>query len=127
MKSNKSGYGKELILDLHDCDSSIFTRIGIKNYLNKLCVLIDMEQCELYFWDDVGVPPEKQQTKPHLKGTSAVQFILTSNITIHALDILGNIYINVFSCKDFNHDKVGQFTAKWFKGVIVNQQIIERL
>ena len=122
-----NNYGKELILDIHYCDSSLFSREAIKNYLNELCLLIDMKQCELHFWDDVGLPPEEHQTEPHLKGTSAVQFLLTSNITIHALDILGNIYINIFSCKDFNHERVAKFSEKWFKGTIINQQVIRRL
>ena len=76
-------YGQELILDLHDCDSSRFTRDDIQRYCEELCELIEMERCDLHFWDDVGVPEAEQQTHPKTKGTSAVQFILTSTIVIH--------------------------------------------
>ena len=65
-------YGTELILDLHDCDASRFTRHHIEQYCSKLCELIDMERCDLFFWDDVGVPEEEQQSHPKTKGTSAV-------------------------------------------------------
>lgn len=119
-------YGKELILDLHHCDSGRFTRKNIRNYFRELCELIDMERCKLSWWDDYGLPPEECQTEPHLKGTSAIQFILTSNITIHTLDLLNNAYINIFSCKDFDADAAMKFSADWFKGKIVNSHLIER-
>jgi len=119
-------YGKELILDLHHCDPVTFTREHIKNYFSKLCDLIDMERCKLSWWDDYGLPPEECQTEPHLKGTSAIQFILTSNITIHTLDLLKKAYINIFSCKDFDADAAIRFSADWFKGEIVNSHVIER-
>jgi len=76
-------YGKELIIDLHNCDSSTFTRKSIRDFFKELCELINMERCKLCWWDDHGVSPEEQQTEPHLKGTTAVQFILTSNITLN--------------------------------------------
>lgn len=119
-------YGKELIIDLHVCDNTTFTRKHIKRYFVELCEIIDMERCKLSWWDDHDVPQEEQQTEPHTKGTTAVQFILTSNIIIHTLDILKNVYINIFSCKDFNEKKAIEFTEYWFKGKIVNSQIIIR-
>jgi len=119
-------YGKELILDIHGCNDSTFTRISIKEYCKQLCKLIDMERCELYFWDDLETPEEEKQTSPHTKGTSAVQFILTSNITIHTLDLLGKVFINIFSCKDFDCDIAADFTENWFKGTIKNRQMVIR-
>ncbi len=120
-------YGKELILDIHNCNPSTFTRTSIRNFFKELCKLIDMKRCELYWWDDYRVPSEEQQTEPHMKGTSAIQFISTSNITIHTLDILGNVYLNIFSCKEFNHDLVLKFSEEWFKGKTVNSQVIKRV
>ncbi len=122
-----NSYGKELILDLHNCDCSTFTRKSIKKYFNLLCKKIEMKAEKLCWWDDYGLEPEFQQKEAHTKGTTAVQFILTSNITIHTLDLLNNVYINVFSCKDFDADLAMKFSEGWFKGKIVNSQIIERL
>lgn len=119
-------YGMELILDIHDCDSSTFNRKSIKNYFERLCALIGMERCKLCWWDDYGVPPEEQQTEPHLKGTSAVQFIKTSTIVIHTLDILKNVYVNVFSCKEFDTLAVKKFTGNWFQGKVVKSYVIRR-
>ncbi len=119
-------YGYELVLDLHGCDPDTFNRASIEDFFKKLCKKIDMTQCDLHFWDDVGVALEEQETEPHLKGTTAIQFIKTSNITIHTLDLLKSVYLNIFSCKDFDPEIVKQFTEKWFKGKIVNNHVIER-
>jgi S-adenosylmethionine/arginine decarboxylase-like enzyme len=119
-------YGNELILDLHKCNPDTFNRKDIKMYFKKLCDLIEMERCKLSWWDDHGLPPEECQTEPHLKGTTAVQFIMTSNIVIHSLDLLGAVYINIFSCKEFDPKVAAEFTEKWFQGEIVNSHFIER-
>lgn len=119
-------YGKELILDIHNCDTSTFTRKSIRKYFKELCTLINMERCKLCWWDDYGVPLEEQETEPHLKGTTAIQFIKTSNITMHTLDLMENVYLNIFSCKDFDSDIVKKFSEQWFKGRIVNSHVIER-
>ena len=119
-------YGKELILDLHNCDPKRFNRAMIRKFFRELCKLIDMQRCELFWWDDKGLPKEERQTEPHLKGTSAVQFIMTSNITIHTLDILKNVYLNIFSCKDFDANKAAEFSQKFLRGKIVNRVVIKR-
>lgn len=119
-------YGKELILDLYNCNPEYFNRIDIERYFEGLCNLIDMKQCEFHFWDDVDVPEDQKQTEPHLKGTSAIQFILTSNITIHTLDLLGSVYINIFSCKDFDGSKAADFSAKFFNGLIRQELMVDR-
>lgn len=122
----QAAYGKELILDLHECSVAVFSRKHIERYLVELCELIDMKREDLFWWDDVGLPEEECQTEPHLKGTSAVQFLLTSNVTIHALDLLGNAYVNIFSCKEFDSDEATSFTMAFFGGCLVNRQEIVR-
>jgi len=120
-------YGKEIIMDLHECDPDTFTRESITNYFETLCDLIDMERCDLHFWDDLDTPEDEKETEEHLVGTSAIQFIKTSNITIHSLDIMKRVYLNVFSCKDFNTHLVVSHTEQWFKGTIVNMKLIRRV
>jgi len=120
-------FGVELILDLHDCDTSTFTRESISRYLEDLCKLIDMKREELYFWDDIDVPEEERQASPHTQGTSAVQFILTSSIVIHTLDQLSSIYINIFSCKEFDPKLAEKFTVDWFGAGNRTARFIERV
>lgn len=120
-------YGKELIIDLHCCDATTFNRKALRAYFKELCELIDMQRAKLVFWDDVGVPEEERQTEAHTTGTSAVQFILTSNITIHTLDIMKRVYVNIFSCKDFNEKIAEKFTQEYFSGTIVQSLTIDRI
>ena len=120
-------YGKELILDLHKCDPKTFTRKNIEKFFAHLCYRIDMEKCELFFWDDEGLPPEECQTDPRLKGISAVQFIMTSNITIHTLDLMERVYLNIFSCKDFKSSIVKETALSYFGGEIVNATTVTRV
>jgi S-adenosylmethionine decarboxylase len=119
-------YGQEVILDLHGCDVTTFTRLKIEEFFEELCELIDMERCDLHFWDDVGVAEDEQQTNPKTKGTSAVQFILTSTIVIHTLDLMKAAYVNIFSCKDFDTDEAAQFTAKWFSSMDWTATVVTR-
>ena len=119
-------YGVELILDLYDCNVDKFCRDAITQCFIELCDLIDVERCDLYFWDDVGVPKEDRQTNPMTVGTSAVQFILTSTIVIHTLDMLESAYINVFSCKEFDPNSATEFLVNWFEARDWSVHTIER-
>lgn len=127
MDESKKPYGYELIMDLHGCDASKFNRTSLDNYFEEVCKAIDMKRCELYFWDDVGLPPEKRQTLPHTKGTSAVQFILTSTIVVHTLDILGAVYVNIFACKPFERKVAEELTKEWFGANGCRTHFIERI
>ena len=120
-------YGIELILDLHGCDASKFTRKSISQYFEELCILIDMQREELHFWDDIGVPDEEKQTSPHTQGTSAVQFILTSSIVIHTLDQLEAVYINIFSCKFYDPKVAEKFSVEWFSAKDHSARFIDRV
>ena len=120
-------YGKELILDMRDCDVSMFKRKHFKRYFTELGALIDVKCADMYFWDDFRVPLEERQTDPRLKGTSAVQFILTSNITVHALDILKTMYVNIFSCDDFDVQEATAFTVSFFKAKEHTQRVLDRV
>jgi len=120
-------YGVELVLDLHGCNAEKFTREDIDRFFTELCCLIDMVKCDVHFFDDVGVPEEEKQTLPHTKGTSAVCFILTSSIVIHTLDILKAVYVNIFSCKEFDQDAAADFTRKWFEAETCDPRFIRRV
>lgn len=127
MDKSEKPYGFELIMDLHGCDVSKFNRESLDGYFEKLCKAIDMKKCERYFWDDVGLPPEKRQTSPQTKGSSAVQFILTSSIVIHTLDLLEAVYVNIFSCKEFDREVAEKITKEWFGANGCRSHFIKRI
>ena len=120
-------YGMELIIDINKCDVSKFDRKSLRIYFVQLCDLIKMKRCKLCWWDDVGVQTNERQTDAHTKGTSAIQFILTSNITIHTLDLLESAYVNVFSCKKFDPNVAIDFTLSFFRGKIKQSLVVDRL
>lgn len=119
-------YGQELILDLHHCDVATMTRPSIARYFAHIVDAIDMEACDCHFWDDEDVPPAERQTDPKTTGVSAVQFIITSSIVVHALTKLGSVYINLFSCKPFDTDLAADLAVKWFAAKDHMSRVIER-
>ncbi len=121
-------YGKELILDLHDVKNiHLFNRKDLEHFFIDLCDLIDMEREDLHFWDETYTPEAEKYTEEHLIGTSAVQFIRTSNIVIHTLDVMKRVYLNIFTCKDFDPEVAKEFCRKYFNGTVVNYHVIDRV
>jgi S-adenosylmethionine decarboxylase len=101
-------YGLELILDLKGCGLPDLSREKLTDYFVRLCDLIQMTRHgEPLFWED-------HSGLPHLQGISAVQFIETSNVVCHALPLLQAVYLNIFSCREFDTEVAKQFsTAFW--------------
>lgn len=113
-------YGKELILDLHDCGNM---DVDTQDFCEELAELVNMQIEDFHAWE--SEPDEPKDPKTY--GKSAIQFILTSNITIHTLPLLGNVYINLFTCKDFDPDIAAKFCETYFEGFIVSRYFIDRL
>ena len=126
MKGVNMRYGIELILDMNNCNVTKFNRKNIKAYFLELCGLIGVKAEDLHFWDDFRVPVAERQTNPKTKGTTAVQFILTSNITIHTLDLLGTVYVNIFSCEDYDTILAKEFTERYFGAGECKSLVLER-
>lgn len=120
-------YGKELIMDVWDCDPSAFTRESIEKFLVELCDAIDMVREDLHFWDDQDTPEKQKPTEPHLIGISVCQFIRTSNVVMHTLTEMKRVYFNAFSCKDFDPDVVQRMVLAWSKGRVVQSIFIRRM
>lgn len=119
-------YGKELVLDIHECDINLFNRQDLQKFIIALCNLIDMEREDIYFWDYEDEDVDYENIPSHLKGVSVVQFITTSTIVIHTLDDLCTVFINIFSCKDFDEIETQDFVSNWFKGVVQNKSVLVR-
>lgn len=119
-------YGWELILDLHECEHLPTTREQLREFMTTMCNMISMEAEDLHFWDYADTPEEYEAAPAHLAGISAVQFISTSNITLHTVDKMKQVYINIFSCKSFDAYLAAEFCACWFGGRIAGQHLIVR-
>ena len=119
-------YGQEVIIDLYGCDVILFNREDITKFFEELCDLLHMTREDLHFWDYADTPPEEVPNEKHLVGTSAIQFITTSNITIHTLDKVAECYINIFSCKPFSAFEVRGFARDFFKANRYTYKVIPR-
>jgi S-adenosylmethionine/arginine decarboxylase-like enzyme len=51
-----------------------------------------------------------------LQGWSAMQFIETSSLTIHADEFGGRCYVDVFSCKSFDPELAAKIAVRYFGG-----------
>jgi len=51
-----------------------------------------------------------------LEGWSALQFIETSSITVHADEVFGRCFVDVFSCRCFDADLAAAIVAEHFGG-----------
>lgn len=118
-------YGQELILDIHDC-WTLFTEENIRIFMQQLCELLDMEAADLHLWG-YDTQEELEEAPEHLAGTSAIQFITTSNITLHCLDKLCHVYINIFTCGTLDVDKAKEFCSTFWNGDIAHYEAFRRV
>jgi S-adenosylmethionine/arginine decarboxylase-like enzyme len=116
-------YGQELVLDLHECNN-VTMDLDIQGFCEELAELVDMQVEDFHIW---ASDPEDDKD-PNLYGISAIQFITTSNITVHTLPLLdgGAAFINLFSCKDFDADVAAAFCREYFDGNVRRLEVVPR-
>ena len=115
-------FGWELILDLYECDSAtISDGKAIRKFAKELCKRIDMKP---YGKAQTPYFGEKQE---HTKGYSLLQFIETSSITGHFSEATGAVYLNVFSCKEYDPKAAKAFAKEFFGAKRVKARHITRL
>ena len=101
MTNTNEFWGYHLILDCAACHvPSIQSRENVYNWITNLVKAIDMEP--------IG-EPRIEYTAAEFSdkaGFTAIQVIVTSSIVAHFIDSTGDIYIDVFSCKEFDNSIV---------------------
>ena len=102
-------WGQHLILDIGDCNERISQQESIHAFVVELVDAIDM----VAYGD-----PVIQYFATHSQeaaGYSLVQLIETSAITAHFSDHNKDAYLDVFSCKSFDEERVVQVVNKHFE------------
>ena len=102
-------WGMSLSLDLYKCNpDTIRDADKIKEYVKQLCDLIEMKtygKCHVvHFGDD-----------PKVTGFSMTQLIETSLVSGHFANNTNAAYLDIFSCKWYDIDKVRDFSEKFFE------------
>ena len=117
----KKIYGYELIMDLSGCDKKIISsRKKLWEYSDTLCKLIKMKKYGKTLLPYFG------EKAAYTKGYSLVQLIETSSITGHFSDYWGTAYINIFSCKAYDHKLAKKFTKEFFQAKKLKARFIVR-
>ena len=117
----KKIYGYELVLDLYSCNKKVLTsKKKLQQYVNQLCKLIKMKKYGKTMLPYFG------EKEAFTKGYSLVQLIETSSITGHFSDHWGRAYINIFSCRKFNHLAAKKFTRQFFQAKSVENRFLIR-
>lgn len=112
-------WGKLASINLYGCDSELIkSKKHIKKFIVELCKLIDMKRYGRCLIKSFG--------KGNLKGTSALQFIETSSITVHNDETENRVFVDIFSCKDFDENKAEQFSKKFFKATHSGKKVLIR-
>ena len=114
------GWGKHLIIDARGCNIQKSNDPEyIKHFTKELVRLIEMtpygEPQVVHFADDT-----------YKAGWTVIQLIETSNIIGHFLDHNGDLYLDVFSCKDFSEHTVISALNLFFSPGEIKHQVIWR-
>lgn len=106
---NEGPWGFHLVLDITGCDIEAATNPNIiKTFCEQLVKDIDM----IPFGDPMIVHFCDGDKKA---GWTLVQLIQTSNIMAHFIDMNGDCFMDIFSCKQFDKDTALECINKYFR------------
>lgn len=118
-------YGRELILGAAECNVKAFTYYPIWNFVRKLCDdVLGVERLDFVYRE--SEPGDSTEGNPKTHGVTAIQILVTSNVTLHVLDLTGQLFLNVFSCGDYETEAVKRLVDVCFGGRLIAEQVIER-
>ncbi|MBP9854579.1 MAG: S-adenosylmethionine decarboxylase [Candidatus Omnitrophica bacterium] len=97
-------------IDIYDCNpETIRDAAKIKKFVAELCELIEMKR----YGNTMVVHFGEEE---RVAGFSMVQLIETSLISAHFANLTNTVYLDVFSCKAYDLEKVEKFSRKFFGG-----------
>jgi S-adenosylmethionine/arginine decarboxylase-like enzyme len=108
-QENPNAWGYHLVIDARGCNDSCKSGDALTTWVHELVELIDMVA--------YGKPMVEHFAKhdPLKAGYTVIQMIETSAITGHFVDLNGGAYIDIFSCKPFDVQKVLDHLLKYFE------------
>ena len=118
---NTKLWGMSTSVDLYKCNpESIRDADNIKEYVTTLCNdVIDMKMygdCQVvHFGDD-----------PKVSGFSMTQLIETSLVSGHFANNTNAAYLDIFSCKWYDIEKMVEFSKSFFEAKSVSYKMCER-
>ena len=117
----RAPWGQHLVLDFNGCPNELLAdKENILDWSKELVPAIDMVA--------YGEPVIKHFA-PHsheAAGYTLLQMIETSNIAAHFAENIGQVYIDVFSCKAFDVEVALGICKKYFKPTQANIHNMDR-
>jgi S-adenosylmethionine/arginine decarboxylase-like enzyme len=102
-------WGMLAAIDLHGCDEDrLADSDNIRRFVPALVAAIGMRAHGGLMMDRFG--------DGEIEGWSALQFIETSSITLHADEVFGRCFVDVFSCRPFDPDLAAEIAVEHFGG-----------
>ena len=102
-------WGVLAAIDLHGCERArLADPDTIKRFVPAMIGAIGMRAHGPLMLDRFG--------DGELEGWSALQFIETSSITLHADEVSGRCFVDVFSCRPFDADVAASLASEHFGG-----------
>ena len=112
-------WGKHLILDAANCSPKMIgCPVVITSFAKNLVKRIDMVP--------FGEPQVVMFGSGNKKGYTLVQLIETSNICAHFVEENNSMYLDVFSCKDFDAEVVKDTVKEFFGAERINTHLLVR-
>lgn len=121
MKNFPNAWGQHLILDFAGCPRErLVSKNNLQSWVSELIFAIDMKA--------YGEPViEHFATHSHdAAGFTLLQMIETSNICAHFAENLGQVYIDIFSCKAFDTEVAIAVCRNYFEPSHIEQQALTR-
>jgi S-adenosylmethionine/arginine decarboxylase-like enzyme len=114
-------WGYHLMLDCSNCHRpSIKDKSSVDQFIKHLLKMIDMKPIgEPIIEYTAGEFPDKA-------GLTAIQIIVTSTIVAHFIDSTGDLYLDVFSCKEFDVNVVEDVVKQCFLPEYIRANFITR-
>ncbi len=108
-RESSAPWGVLAAIDLHGCDRDRLADPGcIRRFVPAVIDAIGMRAHGALALERLG--------DGELEGWSAMQFIETSSITLHADEVFGRCFVDVFSCRPFDPDVAAQIAVEHFGG-----------
>jgi S-adenosylmethionine/arginine decarboxylase-like enzyme len=112
-------WGKHLILDAAGCSPKMICNPAVIHDFNKVLVKrIDMVA--------YGTPQIVRFGSGNKAGYTLVQLIETSNICAHFVEENNSMYLDVFSCKDFDPITVKEAVHEYFDAQKFRMKVLKR-
>lgn len=121
IETTQKPWGQHLVLDLNGCPRELLaSKENILNWTKELVDTIDM----VAYGDPII---EHFATHSHeAAGYTLLQMIETSNIAAHFAENIGQVYVDVFSCKTFDNQDAIDVCQKYFAPTEVLQHSMNR-